>query len=240
MLAQIVPALDLALAYVAGDRVTARWALMAGKNSKACHFASSQFSAQCSKFSSGSIDMSIQRQQIYQLKVTLQGSRPAIWRRLLVSSDTTLERLHHVIQVAMGWDGYHMHLFTTDKGRIYGALESDQDDMLSLKDETEAKLSKLLRKPKKKLLYEYDLGDGWMHEVVLEKQLPLIGSQVYSQTGPFWSASCYRGGLFLDRLYCVRRCPKNRLPFSRHCRAGCRRQAVPHAPHFNQHRPMAA
>jgi hypothetical protein len=43
-------------------------------------------------------------QEIYQIKVTLLGTDPAIWRRLLVPADLTLEQLHHVLQVAMGWE----------------------------------------------------------------------------------------------------------------------------------------
>lgn len=125
----------------------------------------------------GPLKMPIQRHQICQLKVILQGSKPTIWRRLLVPSDTNLQRLHHIIQVAMGWGDYHMHLFTSDKGQVYGALESDHDGMLGLTDETTATIGKLLLKPKKKLLYEYDLGDSWVHEVVLEKQIPLIGKE---------------------------------------------------------------
>lgn len=49
--------------------------------------------------------------EVYQLKVTLRGVRPPIWRRLLVRGDTTLRKLHDVLQVAMRWENYHMHAF---------------------------------------------------------------------------------------------------------------------------------
>lgn len=114
--------------------------------------------------------------KLYQLKITLLDSKPPIWRRVLVGSDTTLDELHQIIQDAMGWYDTHMHAFTSDKGEHFGPPETN-DDILSFKDESRARLDRLLRKPKKKLLYEYDFGDGWMHEILLEKQLPLIGNQ---------------------------------------------------------------
>ena len=42
---------------------------------------------------------------VFKLKVILQGSRPPIWRRVLVPGDLTLRRLHEVLQVLMGCDG---------------------------------------------------------------------------------------------------------------------------------------
>ena len=43
--------------------------------------------------------------EIYQIKVTLLYTKPLIWRRLLVPATLTLEQLHDVLQLAMGWDG---------------------------------------------------------------------------------------------------------------------------------------
>jgi hypothetical protein len=39
--------------------------------------------------------------KIHQLKVTLKGIRPPIWRRLLIRSDTNLEQLHELLQTTM-------------------------------------------------------------------------------------------------------------------------------------------
>ena len=50
-------------------------------------------------------------QSIYQLKITLLGSRPPIWQRILVRSDIRLDELHDVLQVAMGRQDSHMHQF---------------------------------------------------------------------------------------------------------------------------------
>ena len=56
---------------------------------------------------------------IYQLKVTLNGVRPPIWRRVLVHGDTTLGQLHWVIQISMGWTNSHLHSFRV-QGVEYG------------------------------------------------------------------------------------------------------------------------
>jgi hypothetical protein len=48
---------------------------------------------------------------VYQMKVTLKGSKPPIWRRIQVASTTTLAQLHQVIQRVMGWESYHLYQF---------------------------------------------------------------------------------------------------------------------------------
>lgn len=51
------------------------------------------------------------RVTIHQLRATLDEIEPPIWRRLHVRSDVTLAQLHEAIQVAMGWENYHLHAF---------------------------------------------------------------------------------------------------------------------------------
>src|SRR6516162_7283763 len=50
--------------------------------------------------------------EVFQIKVTLLGTMPPIWRRLLVPSDLTLAHLHDVLRSAMGWQDCHMHEFS--------------------------------------------------------------------------------------------------------------------------------
>jgi hypothetical protein len=63
---------------------------------------------------------------IVNLKVTLRGAKPPIWRRLLVPSTMTLGDLHLAIQAAMGWEDCHLHAFDID-GRRYGDRRTVDD-----------------------------------------------------------------------------------------------------------------
>jgi hypothetical protein len=106
---------------------------------------------------------------VYQLKITLRDIRPPIWRRVQVK-DCTLAELHEVIQVAMGWESYHLYSFEVG-GVDYGDLDMTGDE-LDMKDDSRAKLSRLVRGEKFKFRYTYDFGDNWEHEIVVEKLLP--------------------------------------------------------------------
>ena len=108
---------------------------------------------------------------IYQLKITLEGVRPPIWRRVLAPGGMRLDDLHRVIQIAMGWTDSHPHEFM--KGRNTWALpdEDGYSDSESL-DERNFQVRELLVRAGDSLRYVYDLGDNWRHKVVLEKILP--------------------------------------------------------------------
>jgi len=56
---------------------------------------------------------------LFQLKITLCGIEPAIWRRLLIPGDMKLDMLHETIQGAIGWNDEHLYEFAI-KGTIYG------------------------------------------------------------------------------------------------------------------------
>lgn len=108
---------------------------------------------------------------IYQLKVTLNGSKPPIWRRILVPSNIALGKLHLVLQIAMGWTNSHLHQFIS-KGVFYGVQDDDLGIDMEVENEDNFKLSQLLKSEKDTLIYEYDFGDSWEHKVLLEKILP--------------------------------------------------------------------
>jgi hypothetical protein len=105
--------------------------------------------------------------EIAQLKVTLLDADPAVWRRLLVPATIRLDRLDRVIQAAMGWTNSHLHMFIHPTGH-YGTPDPD----LPLHDERKATLSDLAVRDGDAFGYEYDLGDSWDHEVLLEKLVP--------------------------------------------------------------------
>lgn len=106
---------------------------------------------------------------IYQLKVTLKGIRPPIWRRFLIASTASLEDTHIVLQIGMGWTDSHMHEFAKGRDR-YGV--PDEDFPSDMHDEAKCRLDQVLKGEKEKLVYTYDFGDSWEHDVVLEKILP--------------------------------------------------------------------
>jgi hypothetical protein len=101
------------------------------------------------------------------LKLSLRGmSKPPVWRRLLVPADIRLDRLHNVIQTSMGWTDTHLHVFTTAAGD-YGI----PDPELGFRNERNARLGQFLCQPGDRIQYTYDFGDGWEHDLVLEKRL---------------------------------------------------------------------
>ncbi len=108
---------------------------------------------------------------IYQLKVTLKGIRPPIWRRFQVRSAVSLGELHTVLQVVMGWYDEHLHAFRIGRTE-YGVPDPEWDAWGEMKDEEKARLNKVLTREGAKLQYQYDFGDSWDHEILLEKILP--------------------------------------------------------------------
>ncbi len=119
-------------------------------------------------------------QDIFQLKVTLLGTTPPIWRRLLVPAEMTLAQLHHVLQAAMGWDDSHMHEFRVGQQR-YGMPDPDARlmGMPPVTNERSVRLSTVLGRMGAKARYAYDFGDGWEHSFVLEKRLAADPNLVY-------------------------------------------------------------
>lgn len=103
---------------------------------------------------------------LYRLKVSLRHIRPLIWRRLEVPSALTLWQVHRVLQSAMGWGDYHLHAFRC-RGVEYG--QSDREFGVHRENERRVRLRDVLIAPRDRMLYEYDFGDGWEHDVVLER-----------------------------------------------------------------------
>ncbi|MDI9617147.1 MAG: plasmid pRiA4b ORF-3 family protein [Methanothrix sp.] len=108
---------------------------------------------------------------IYQLKITLDEIRPPVWRRVVVRGDITLLKLHKVIQAVMPWDDYHLHQFIV--GDTCYSIPLPDDPLPSdVKNEARIRLSKIAPAEKIKFVYEYDFGDSWFHEILVEKILP--------------------------------------------------------------------
>jgi hypothetical protein len=102
--------------------------------------------------------------QIYQLRITLCEVSPSVWRRVTVPGGYTLDRVHRVIQFAMGWQDLHLHSFDVD-GQQYGPPDPVGD--LPAHDELDVRLDSVAGKGDG-FRYTYDFGDWWEHEVTVE------------------------------------------------------------------------
>jgi hypothetical protein len=114
---------------------------------------------------------------VYQVKVSLKGILPRIWRRIQVTSDTLLWGLHGILQAVMGWNDEHSHRFLI-KGAYYGdpGLSSS---VLEVLDEESVRLSQVMSGEDAKFIYEYGSDKGWDHEVLIEKILSRENGQRY-------------------------------------------------------------
>ncbi|TYR75987.1 plasmid pRiA4b ORF-3 family protein [Rossellomorea vietnamensis] len=107
-----------------------------------------------------------------QLKVSLKGAKPPIWRRLLVSDILTLHQLHEVIQAAMGWTNFHLYDF--QYGDVYfeemeEEVEQSSSNFRKIHESKEALIGNVLVKEGQKLEYTYDFSNNWEHTILLEK-----------------------------------------------------------------------
>jgi hypothetical protein len=100
------------------------------------------------------------------LRVVLADTDPPVWRRLLLNTSDTFEDLHGAIQLAMGWEDYHLHEFRVGDLRI-GIDDGEDDDSAETIDETTASLGDVLGAGAR-FAYEYDFGDSWIHDVEVE------------------------------------------------------------------------
>ncbi|MGC9349730.1 MAG: IS1096 element passenger TnpR family protein [Anaerolineae bacterium] len=116
---------------------------------------------------------------VYKIKVALDDIRPPIWRRLLVPAGMALDDLHLVIQIAMGWQDYHLHQFIVD-GTYFGVPHPDYSDFgMEMRDESRVRLDEIVSRAGARIKYEYDFGDGWLHTILVEEILPADPDQDY-------------------------------------------------------------
>lgn len=113
---------------------------------------------------------------LYRLKITLRRSKPPIWRRVVVRADMRLDRLHTVIQIAMGWMNCHLHQFSAGSGfalTFYGTPDPEFGGMGNRTlNEERYTIADLAPAARRKFGYEYDFGDSWEHQLAVEKVLP--------------------------------------------------------------------
>jgi hypothetical protein len=142
--------------------------------------------------------------QVHEIKITIKGSKPPIWRTVAVSSDIRLSNLHMVIQVIFGWENCHLHQFIlrnkqpkptreelsalvraedwdrlharTARGRYFSLPVFELEDV---EDERRFRLRTLVPVPGDKIEYEYDFGDGWVHVVEVRRIGPSVEGVKY-------------------------------------------------------------
>jgi hypothetical protein len=106
--------------------------------------------------------------QIFQFKIILKNIEPKIWRRFQVKDNITFADMHRIILVVMGWDGSHLHQFVWNKHDYIGSVEHMPGDV---EDERKISINQIFKEIKTKLVYEYDFGDDWEHDLILEEIL---------------------------------------------------------------------
>lgn len=108
------------------------------------------------------------------LRIELLDIQPLIWRRIVVSNQSTFAKLHNYLQQAMGWQDTHAHEFEVGEHVIAPAwwiaeIASGPNDS-RYKDESRVSLSKVVAELgiSGEFEYRYDMGDGWTHRIVIE------------------------------------------------------------------------
>jgi hypothetical protein len=112
---------------------------------------------------------------VHRLKVTLRSVKPPIWRRIEVASDVTLADLSDLLEGAMGWMGGHLHAFEA-AGVTYEPPDPEGWSFRRSEDEAEHRLGDVLTDVGAKMRWDYDFGDGWQHNVVVEAIEPHTAS----------------------------------------------------------------
>ena len=83
---------------------------------------------------------------------------------MVVKSETPLPKLARLLENAMGWEGYHLHMFDV-AGILFGVPEEDADYVIN---EKAATVKHVLPRPGTSLRWDYDFGDSWRHDMVVE------------------------------------------------------------------------
>ena len=108
--------------------------------------------------------------KIYELKITLSGIKPSIYRTIQIEENRTFFELHVAIQIAFGWENSHMHIFEIGADRI-GMSEFDEFEDDHTIEEKTIRLFQTELNEKDKFEYIYDFGDHWVHEIQVTKIL---------------------------------------------------------------------
>uniref|UniRef100_UPI00129D6A3E plasmid pRiA4b ORF-3 family protein n=1 Tax=Cupriavidus necator TaxID=106590 RepID=UPI00129D6A3E len=104
---------------------------------------------------------------VLQLRITLRGLSPPVWRRVLIPERITLAQLHEVIQAAMGWTDDHLHQFMI-RGQRYGGVR--EGALQFSKPATGETLSAFTLREHEAFYYVYDFNAWWRHDIRVERR----------------------------------------------------------------------
>lgn len=118
------------------------------------------------------------RGSYYRFLLSLTDSEPLIWRRFLLRADLSFEDLHEAIQV-LGWTHSHLwHFVDPRERRILAGVPMDQTPFREpVPDAARVPLAAFFTQVGDRCAYEYDFGDGWLHEIVLEEIVSYEGEE---------------------------------------------------------------
>ena len=106
---------------------------------------------------------------IARIRISLKETSPEIWRRLDVPLSTSLLALHDIIQIAMGWTDSHLFMFHVGD-RDYGVPYPDHyQGGPKVHHAKSTRLKTLVSRGIERFVYEYDFGDYWLHDILIEE-----------------------------------------------------------------------
>jgi hypothetical protein len=103
-------------------------------------------------------------QGVFQLRIQLADVHPVVWRRVLVPGAVRMAKLGEMLLAAMGWTNSHLHAFEVGDRRYGMCFDEYPEGEI---DEKTVTVLQALRDDRR-FTYEYDFGDSWEHDVVIE------------------------------------------------------------------------
>jgi len=117
-------------------------------------------------------------EQIARIRITLDDTKPAVWRRVELPLTNSLKTLHLAIQAVMLFENYHLFQFDVGDTR-YGIPFDDDWSNSPTRDAGNIRLGKLVERGITAFTYAYDFGDNWRHTVVIEAVAPTDPDKEY-------------------------------------------------------------
>jgi hypothetical protein len=117
------------------------------------------------------------------LRIELKEVAPLVWRRVLVPDNWTLATLHNYLQWVMGWRDSHAHEFEIGAGVVapdcWIREASSEEEANRYRDERRVSVAAVVAElgPRGEFEYRYDMGDGWVHRIVIESPPPLAAGE---------------------------------------------------------------